>query len=673
MSACYTLSCPTDTLLNKQVHRDEASSSVVVSAPQVFAAHASPLTAVTFSPSGRRLVTCDGAGVVLLWSNLAAPVTEAWSAAPDVAPASGARIFDSAGNAGAGGLGFTDADSYSGVDRDISGVTVAAEDGAATEAELLELLRCAADFDRRGEVEYIGELDGANVRGVSSGDGGGSFLGGEDGGGGGRLYVGQTGGDGGGGAGGGAGGVAGGGGGEFRPMLTPPGGAGKTLDRAAEQEYVGMLNQTPLPQLSNFPTKLDKRRWNEYSAAEARAVVDAEMQQRGRRSEGNGPALRAETLVSLQTAMAQVAATVGEDGDARNEAAKSSPALASKSGDYGSDVVEPTQRTSSLLPVPVVGTSEAGDSDSLEEERAEREASPGPPLPSLLPGCPSPAFHHRGASDGLARSFGFSDCSSGCSSRGSSDIQARDEDGDDRQAAHGYHHKTTSTTSAAIAGELVAGVPNAATGKRVPDGVDSIGHRGRTSNGAAAPTAIPSIVGGGNPGSVWMTDEDLHAKELATLGRERVPDQRSAVSCVWWHPPSGTLVYKQGRELFVEDLSSCSRRSLYSPTMREEQQHAERTVVDAAAAEGYAGRSMESGQRPAVERGQRCRDEDVIAVSPGGGCIARGLKHAGYGSLATMSLGRRRGRGGMSGALRDSRDCRGSACSEWRCAKGLCV
>lgn len=62
-----------------QVHRDEASSSVLVSAPQVFAAHATPLTAAAFSANGAWLVTCDGAGVVLLWSNLAAPGPEAWN------------------------------------------------------------------------------------------------------------------------------------------------------------------------------------------------------------------------------------------------------------------------------------------------------------------------------------------------------------------------------------------------------------------------------------------------------------------------------------------------------------------------------------------------------------------------------------------------------------------
>ena len=62
-----------------QVHRDERSASVVMSVPQAFAAHASPLTAAAFSSTGDRLVTCDGTGVVLLWTNLAAPQQEAWA------------------------------------------------------------------------------------------------------------------------------------------------------------------------------------------------------------------------------------------------------------------------------------------------------------------------------------------------------------------------------------------------------------------------------------------------------------------------------------------------------------------------------------------------------------------------------------------------------------------
>lgn len=53
---------------------------MVISAPQAFAAHASPITVAEFSGSGDRLVTCDGTGVVLLWSNLAAPKPEAWTA-----------------------------------------------------------------------------------------------------------------------------------------------------------------------------------------------------------------------------------------------------------------------------------------------------------------------------------------------------------------------------------------------------------------------------------------------------------------------------------------------------------------------------------------------------------------------------------------------------------------
>ena len=75
---------------NLQVHRDEGSASVIISAPQAFAAHASPVTVAVFSPSGDRLVTCDGTGVVLLWSNLAAPVPEAWETPPAVAAASAA-------------------------------------------------------------------------------------------------------------------------------------------------------------------------------------------------------------------------------------------------------------------------------------------------------------------------------------------------------------------------------------------------------------------------------------------------------------------------------------------------------------------------------------------------------------------------------------------------------
>lgn len=66
-------------LVYQQVHRDDKSSSVALSVPQAFAAHAAPLTAVAFSPVGDRLVTCDSTGVVLLWTNLAAPRPEAWA------------------------------------------------------------------------------------------------------------------------------------------------------------------------------------------------------------------------------------------------------------------------------------------------------------------------------------------------------------------------------------------------------------------------------------------------------------------------------------------------------------------------------------------------------------------------------------------------------------------
>lgn len=52
---------------------------MALSVPQAFAAHAAPLTAVAFSPVGDRLVTCDSTGVVLLWTNLAAPRPEAWA------------------------------------------------------------------------------------------------------------------------------------------------------------------------------------------------------------------------------------------------------------------------------------------------------------------------------------------------------------------------------------------------------------------------------------------------------------------------------------------------------------------------------------------------------------------------------------------------------------------
>ena len=92
-------------LFLSQIHRDERSASVVLSAPQAFAAHASPVTVAVFSAGGDRLVTCDGTGVVLLWSNLAAPGPDAWAAPPrPVAAATGGDGGGSLG-AGAGGAG----------------------------------------------------------------------------------------------------------------------------------------------------------------------------------------------------------------------------------------------------------------------------------------------------------------------------------------------------------------------------------------------------------------------------------------------------------------------------------------------------------------------------------------------------------------------------------------
>lgn len=100
-------------LFLSQVYRDERSASVVLSAPQAFAAHASPVTVAAFSAGGDRLVTCDGTGVVLLWANLAAPESDAWAWATPTRPmavaattATGAGITTAqgAGTGGSGGL-----------------------------------------------------------------------------------------------------------------------------------------------------------------------------------------------------------------------------------------------------------------------------------------------------------------------------------------------------------------------------------------------------------------------------------------------------------------------------------------------------------------------------------------------------------------------------------------
>lgn len=88
----------------------------MMSTPQAFAAHASPLTVAAFSPTGDRLVTCDGTGVVLLWTNLAAPEPAAWAmpraaavaAAPAATGATGAEVDGGllfGGDSGLGDLG----------------------------------------------------------------------------------------------------------------------------------------------------------------------------------------------------------------------------------------------------------------------------------------------------------------------------------------------------------------------------------------------------------------------------------------------------------------------------------------------------------------------------------------------------------------------------------------
>lgn len=101
-------------LVYHQVHRDDQSSSVALSAPQAFAAHAAPLTAVAFSPVGDRLVTCDSTGVVLLWTNLAAPRPEAWATSRTLPPQNDAsRVAANDGVRRAGG------NLFSGKHRDI--------------------------------------------------------------------------------------------------------------------------------------------------------------------------------------------------------------------------------------------------------------------------------------------------------------------------------------------------------------------------------------------------------------------------------------------------------------------------------------------------------------------------------------------------------------------------
>ena len=89
----------------------------------------------------------------------------------------------------------------------------------------------------------------------------------------------------------------------------------------------------------------------------------------------------------------------------------------------------------------------------------------------------------------------------------------------------------------------------------------------------------------------------------------------SAFSCVSWHPSSGRVVYAEGASLFAEELDSSRRCALLSDS--------------GSGSDGGGGRDRPGNALRAV-----------VAVSPGGGFIARGTaqRAGGNGSLSIWSL-----------------------------------
>lgn len=564
-----------------QVHRDDASASMVMSAPQVFAAHACPLTAAAFSPSAKRLVTCDSAGVILLWSNLAAPPEDAWAGSAAVAEVGAARRkcnpFDAAiqddGSAfgGGGDSGLTDGRAEGGED------------------ELMALMRTTAaglgrnndDEEEKSEKErYLEELAAAEFRRESSDDLISGLVLGEDRGVG-EERTGRVEGD--------------------FPRMGSPSSRGMR-EETVRREYAAMLAQTPPPQTTGSSSRTAVRRSTG----------------KGRQVEHCGS--RAEALASLQIAMAQVAAAVGEEGGSETPA--ESGAL----------------RESRRLAEAATKAGDRPDTGKHSDDAKEaRNWTPKSPVTLT-----NPLVRTVQAAVALAPGFGYSDSSSSSSARSSSGSSCSYGghgscvvDGGPVGPERDLRDPTGSIPA-------VRGKDPAASGeRRIRQPVTGASGGRAATSGATSTTAITSI---GAAIAAALPPSEGQAEDI----------EESGVSSVRWHPASGTLIYRQGRALFAEDLESCHRRCLSSSL---EAYETAATTADPRVGEGR--KSESGGQLPADSV------DEIIAVSPGGSLIARGARRIGRGSLSILSLecGQEEGRGGVEEELRKKG---GNDAGQWR-------
>lgn len=246
-------------LFLSQVQRDERNASVVISAPQAFAAHASPVTVAVFSAAGDRLVTCDGTGVVLLWSNLAAPAPEAWDAPPLPLPRrSGGEACGPAGRSGGGGLfGGGDGVEVEEVEAGAAeGARVIVDEEEREEEGLALRVRVPGEGDMGQEEEGFAKTAPMPVAAAAS----------------------------------------------SADLVTPMGQGPRAGGTGGPGRYASMLDQTPSPTAVQNPSRSSNA-----------TAVEAAAEDRGSERAGSGPL--AEAIQALQTVVDDAAAAVGEGDD----------------------------------------------------------------------------------------------------------------------------------------------------------------------------------------------------------------------------------------------------------------------------------------------------------------------------------------------------------------------